>query len=154
VPVPSPVRERGFTLVELVAVIVIVGILAAVVLSRFPGVSPFSSRAARDQVVSGLRYAQQQAMSRNRPARFVFGAGRYRVQFRDSGGAWTDVPVPGSGASRWQLPGGVRFAASGSRRFNGLGQPVATCGPGAGVDLTSGATVAIECETGFVHAGN
>ena len=147
------IGARGFTLVELVTALVLLGLLAAVLLPRLPGLAGFAGKAARDQVVSGLRYAQQQAMSRNRPARFVFGGDRYRVEYRDSGGVWHRVPVPASGASAWSLPGGVRFAGSGRRQFESIGRAASgACGPGNEVNLTSGAAIAIECQTGFVHA--
>lgn len=151
---PSASENRGFTLVELVTTIVILGVLVAVVAPRFPGFSTFSGKAARDQVVSGLRYAQQQALSRNRSARFVFGGTTYQVQYRDAGGTWHTVPVPGSGGTSWSLPGGVRFSGSGNRAFDSLGVPAGgACGAGSTVDLTSGTSVRIECGTGFAHAG-
>jgi len=54
-------RQRGFTVVELVAVLVLIGILAAVALPRLGVVDDFRSEAWREQAVAGLRLAQATA---------------------------------------------------------------------------------------------
>lgn len=55
-------RHRGFTLVELVAVIILLGIVATVVLPRFSSRDGFVEYAVRDQLISAFRLAQQRAM--------------------------------------------------------------------------------------------
>ncbi|MEW6997616.1 prepilin-type N-terminal cleavage/methylation domain-containing protein [Colwelliaceae bacterium BS250] len=52
----------GFTLIELVVVILIIAILAITAAPKFIGVNNFDSFAYRDQMVSSLRLMQQQAM--------------------------------------------------------------------------------------------
>ncbi|MFT7558719.1 MAG: MSHA pilin protein MshC [Flavobacteriales bacterium] len=54
--------SRGFSLVELVAVLLIVGILAASVTARTNSGSSFQLQASRDQVIAAFFSAQQQAM--------------------------------------------------------------------------------------------
>ena len=53
---------QGFTLVELVATIVLIGILAVTVLPKFTGRSGIVEYALRDQIISLLRTTQQRAM--------------------------------------------------------------------------------------------
>jgi len=56
----------GFTLVELVMTMIVVGILAVAVLPRFADVSVFESRGFRDETLSLLRYAQKSAVAQRR----------------------------------------------------------------------------------------
>lgn len=58
-------RAGGFTLVELVLIIVLLGILSVVILPRFSP-SDFGGALFRDELVSVLRYAQKAATSRRR----------------------------------------------------------------------------------------
>ncbi|OFZ89870.1 MAG: hypothetical protein A2V78_05530 [Betaproteobacteria bacterium RBG_16_64_18] len=56
----------GFTLVELVMTMIVVGILAVFVLPRFADISVFESRGFRDETLSLLRYAQKSAVAQRR----------------------------------------------------------------------------------------
>ena len=55
-------RSSGFTLIELVAIIILLGVLTATVGPRFVGRSGFAEYALRDQIISILRFTQQRAM--------------------------------------------------------------------------------------------
>ncbi len=57
-------REQGFTLVELIAVIILIAIVASSVISRF-NFDYADLQATRDDIVTGLFYAQQIAMARD-----------------------------------------------------------------------------------------
>ena len=59
---PIPNKKRGFTLVELVLTMVILGILAAVSLPKFFSPSTFDARFFHDDLVSAARYAQRLAI--------------------------------------------------------------------------------------------
>jgi prepilin-type N-terminal cleavage/methylation domain-containing protein len=59
-------RPRGFTLPELVAVMVLLGILAATALPKLQSALAFRDTGWHDQVVAALRYAHQSAISHRR----------------------------------------------------------------------------------------
>ncbi|MGE5622802.1 MAG: Tfp pilus assembly protein FimT/FimU [Bacillota bacterium] len=60
------IKKSGFTLVELVGTMIIIGILAVVALPRFFEKSTFESRAFYDQTLAMLRYAQKVAIAQRR----------------------------------------------------------------------------------------
>lgn len=59
---PLQKLQRGFSLVELVATIVLMGVISTFAVSRFAGSDTFADYAARDLVVTAARIAQQRAM--------------------------------------------------------------------------------------------
>lgn len=62
----NPCRHAGFTLVELIVVMIIIGIMSVTVLPRMDGLSAFDSRGFRDQTVATLRFAQKTAIAQRR----------------------------------------------------------------------------------------
>jgi general secretion pathway protein H len=69
----AKLRERGFTLLELLIVLAVMALIAAVVLPNFqlPGFATNSASAAR-QIASGLADARQKAIFSNRETRILF----------------------------------------------------------------------------------
>ena len=55
-------RHKGFTLIELIVVIILLGIMTVTVSSRFSGVSSFSEYTYQSRLISVLRNMQTRAM--------------------------------------------------------------------------------------------
>ncbi len=72
-------RARGYTVVELVLVIVIIAILGAVAGPRFFDNTAFDERAYADELGSSLRYAQKVAVASGCRVRVVIAASSYSL---------------------------------------------------------------------------
>ena len=147
-------KKSGFTLVELIVVILIVGILSASVAPRFFGVASYESRQAADEVLSALRYSQQMAMNRGGDIQLVLTANNFTVQ-RSGGGALRspDGLIPYTKI----FPNSVTAAPNPNPQtinFNALGQPGDIAGVlfPANVSIVVGTTtITLEENTGYAH---
>ena len=77
-------RQSGFTMIEMVVVLLLMGIIAATVLGRAITTSDLDLNSETDKIRNHLRYAQAQAMKRSDTVWGIkFEAGQYWL-FRDS----------------------------------------------------------------------
>lgn len=159
---PFPFLElrdaRGFSLVELIAVIVLLGIVAAVAIPRWLGGSGFEERAVRDQIVAALRYAQKSAVSARRTVCVTFSSSPSRLSFAISNA----YPAANcTGGSPLVGPDGIAlsvapsnsivFASSmASFTFDAAGRASAAASVTV-TGLPAGMNIAVESETGYVH---
>lgn len=135
-------RSRGYSLIELVTVLVIAGILAAIVVPQF---NPRETDASwfYEQVKAGVRYAQRQAVAQRRTVYVVVDAASLKVCY-DAGCASPVSDFGKSAAYVLNAPSGVALTPT-TFSFNGLGQPSAA----ASISVGSFA-VTVTAESGYV----
>jgi len=140
---PKLQKALGFSLIELVTIIVVLGALAFFVLPRLR-VSDASLLTSRDQLIAALSHAQQVAMARDsaaNPVTFVATATTFDVQENGSSVDLPGVDYPIT------LPNGVTITAgTGTLDYDKLGRTTATT-----ISLNSGgASVTVEA-SGYAH---
>lgn len=147
-------RCRGFTLIELVTCIVIIGVLAVVAAPRFFNTQPYDARGYAGEIAAALRAARQVAVASSCEVRVTVGPAGYQAFQRtaagnacSSGGAF-DVPVQLSDGTMLAgtPPAGVGLAPAAQIVFDRDGQA-----SGAPASLTVGTfTITIVPFSGLV----
>lgn len=144
----------GFTLVELVAVLVLLGILAVFAIPRMTGFDFFRNRAYFEEAVAAVRYAQKRAVASGCDTQAQLtaapaGFGLFQRATACTTGAFTRPVInPGSGESFARpAPTGVAVSAA-NVTFDAMGR----ASSGAGVWITVGdRSLRVVGETGFVE---
>ncbi len=146
---PTFNKITGFTLVELIVVILIIGILSVSVAPRFFGVASYENRKVTDELLSALRYSQQMAMNRGGEIQLVLTSNNFTVQLSDG----TPLRSPdGLIPYTKNFPNNINPTPD-TVRFNALGQPVTAAGTPLAVDTTltinATNTITIIANTGY-----
>lgn len=142
--------QHGFTLVELVMVMIIVGILAVFAAPRFFDADIFRSRGFADQVQASLRYAQKIAIAQRRFVCVTIAGNSLSLATGTVATCGTPLASPSSGGNYViDAPANVTVTEA-SFHFKALGSPSA----GVTVSVTGGdmtRNIIVEAETGYVH---
>jgi len=125
----TAVAQRGFSYIEMVVVIIVIGLIAVGAMSKSPGLS-IETRPEAMQLASDLRYAQILSMSQGQDYCLTFSGSSYLLSTAASG---CQTAVANSGAS--VAPTSLRDATlsvSGLPNnlvaFDGLGAPYESVG--------------------------
>lgn len=150
-------KQRGFTVVELVMVIVLLGVLAAYAAPRLLNVSDFYARGFHDETLGYLRYAQKTAVAHRRTVCIAFSANTLTLTLASAPNVSTcTLPLNGStGSSVLTARSGISYSPIPiAFAFNGLGQPIDASGMLVATQIIKIATtndITIESNTGYVH---
>jgi MSHA pilin protein MshC len=140
---------NGFTLIELVTVIMIVGILSVAVLPRFFDRNTFDSRGFYDQVISTLRYAQKVAIAQHRYVCVAITGGNTVKLTQGSGTGCGSPLVNPAGGATYEITAPTDVTVSNATfYFDALGKPSLK----QSLTVSGYATaITVEEETGYVH---
>ncbi|MDH3645801.1 MAG: prepilin-type N-terminal cleavage/methylation domain-containing protein [Gammaproteobacteria bacterium] len=148
--------QAGFSLVELVVVMVVIGLLAVVAVPRFFGNTVFEERAYRDEVISALRYARNLAVGSGCPARATLNAASYSLTQQavfaghcdTSDTTWpVTVQLPDGQAFSGTAPAGVTLAPALIIDFDAAGR---TNLAGDQLITVGGGTFTLHAGSGYV----
>ncbi len=147
---------RGFTLVELITVVVILGILAALAVPRFFDSQVFEERGFYEEVAATLRYAQKIAVGSGCPVRVSITAGGYDLKQQAASGnrcnpadsTWpVQVLLPDGQAAAGSAPAGISLGPVTTYQVDGLGQTSL----GGDLTVTVGAlSLTVQAQSGYV----
>jgi len=143
----------GYSLIELIAVVVIVSVLALVALPRVWD-STFDEARFYDDTLTALRYAQRSAVTYQRTVCVNFSATQLTLSYASAyGSATCDTalnPPGGTGSSTQyevNAPGSSSYVSAASFSFNLLGIPSSA----QTVMLSGGKSITVVPDTGYVH---
>lgn len=147
------IKQRGFTIVELIMVIIILGIISAVALPRFFDRKVFDERFYFEEALSAVRYAQKLAIASGCSIEMQLDQDGYRAVYAsDCGDAPTDPkrgdPVAGPDGGDLQGNSPKKVGINQKLKFNALGAVDAP----ASIKFAEGTFELIVHSTGFIEA--
>ena len=162
-----PKGLHGFTLVELIMVIVILGVLAVYAAPRIFDSNDFKARGFHDETLSLLRYAQKAAIAQRRIVCVTFDTTvtQHTARLTMENPTLSTTPLAcntnltgpkGDRPGTITAPAGVTYSAAPNIIFDGLGQPVNTSRVALSSATTiqvanSSKTITVEAATGYVR---
>ena len=115
--------QGGFTIVELVVVMMLMAVITGVGMARFANREPFAVQGAADQVVSGLRLAQATAIAQRQTVYVLLGATPAALQVCLDVACTQALPAPG-GEAPWLVDAqGLVLSAGAAFSFAPDGAP-------------------------------
>ena len=115
--------DRGITIIEIIAVLIILGIISAIAVSRISSTDIFTLKSQTDVIKAHIRYAQLLAMNSDSVWGINFSSSTTYSLFRN-GNTSDTVTLLGADSDPVTLPSGVTVS-TGTVSFNDWGSPYA-----------------------------
>ncbi len=152
--------SNGFTLIEIISILILIGIFSATVVPKIASTSIYEISTELETLKTHLRFAQSRAMSHNQPWGISITGSSYTLQ---KNGSTAPINLPNDTSATHTFANGVSIA-SGNRvvtfddmgnhpgnsdiivRFNGPSSPVPGCSQQSGAF-----SITITKKTGFIQ---
>ena len=150
-------KNHGFTILEVIAVLLIMTIVTVIVASKVASTSEYELKSRTEVIKSHLRYAQLMAMNSDSTWGINFPTSGTYSLFRNGDTSQT-VTFLGEGSSTMTLPSGIT-TTTGIVAFNDWGQPstAASGDPVASSNILrtvsyggASESITITCNTGYI----
>lgn len=156
---------RGFTLLELIVVIVLLGILSVYAAPRLFNTSDFDAFGFHGETLAYLRYAQKTAIAQRRTVCVAFTPASVTLTISSNSATYDCSAVGNLTGPRGEsnpvtlnARPGVSFVGTPANfHFDGLGQPITVAGTGAAQGSQTfqvngvATTITVETATGYIH---
>jgi prepilin-type N-terminal cleavage/methylation domain-containing protein len=150
--------QRGFTMIEIISVLVIIAIISAIAVIKMSSTSDYDVISQVEVVKTNLRLAQSRAMNSSRVWGINFSGSSTYSMF-ENGSTANVVRIPNQGADNVTLPNGMTIT-TGIVSFDAWGKPYTDAAGTAAQNVTrtvtltnkSGDTrnISITKNTGFI----
>jgi len=139
--------NRGFTFIEIIAILVIIGIISAIAVSRV-GVTQQDLISQADIVKAHLRFAQLKAMQDDTASWSIVFTGNSYTLYNNANPATINLPSESSNGH--SLTSGVTITNPSTVNFDGWGSPGTTNIPITLSDGSTTATITVAANTGYI----
>lgn len=150
-------RIRGFTLIELIIVLVMLGAFSLYAAPKFFDQGGFNEYAFHKELITAIRYAQKTAVATGCDIRVIVDSGTDGYALYYQPGGYTDCGATENPVPHPLQSGNFARAASAQEAVDvtsGLDivfDPLGGTPSGGTVTFSSGRSLAVEAETGYVH---
>ena len=135
--------QSGFTMIELIVTMILIGILAVTALPKFSDRSIFQNRGFQDETRALLSYAQKSAVAQRRNVCVTLASTGVTLNIDSAGtcdGTLTLPSTPNGGAGLTSSPGSFKF------------QPLGNTDQSSDIVITiAGMAITVNHTTGYVY---